>query len=123
MGDIYKWCCKNPDCRFKNVAEQSQINETLKAGDYPALECAWCGIIHNFVEKGTKEGANFLECIPFKGWEKRVPKGSNPDGTFQDYLGKTMDADTMITLYGIDPEQYLKWRDAGKPKPQGNERC
>jgi hypothetical protein len=49
--------------------------------------------------------------------ENRLPTGINPDGTFVDYREKSFNKYEFRDEYGVDPERYLKWRDAGKPKP------
>lgn len=115
--DIYKWCCKNPSCRRMNLVEKKDIDEALEQGLKPMLVCSNCGLCYKPTNQGTKSSANYLECIPFDGWEYRLPMGRGSQGTFFDYHGKEISRLEFITRYGVDPDLYLKWRDAGKPKP------
>jgi hypothetical protein len=117
MSGIYEWCCKNPDCKMKNQAEEKQIDEAKQKGLKVLLVCANCGLGHDFVKIGTLQSPNWLACIPFEGWEARVPDGIRPDGKIVDYQGKAFDPDDFETTNGVDAEQWLKWVNAGKPKP------
>lgn len=114
---VLEWCCKNPECKMKNLAEEKQIDAAKQKGLKLLLLCANCGLGHNFTKMGTPRNQNWLACIPFTGWETKLPSGMNPDGTVTDYTGKPFDPDTFTTTYGVDAEQWLKWVNAGKPKP------
>jgi hypothetical protein len=114
---IYPWCCTNPDCKMKNLAEQKQIDEAKQKGLKLLLVCANCGLGHKFLKIGTPNNPDWCACLPFKGWEAKLPTAINPDGTVKDYQGKSFDPDTFTTTYGVDGVQYIKWRDSGKPKP------
>jgi hypothetical protein len=75
--------------------------------------------------KKNKKFSDYLKDIPFNGQEKRPPTGKNPDGTFKDYNSSEKDwkKEEFIIEFGVDPDLYLKWRDAGKPKPSPDLRC
>lgn len=117
MSAIYQWYCRNPECKMLNNAEQGQIDEAIKNGYKPLLICVNCGIGHGFTRTGTPQGQNWLACLPFEGWESRLPLGTKPDGTIVDSNGKPFDPDTFTTTYGVDAVQFLKWKKSGKPKP------
>lgn len=115
---IYTWCCKNPSCRGMNRVEKKQIDEAIKKGLKPVLICSTCGLCYKpKANQGANSGANYLECIPFAGWEKYLPTGRGPDDTFFDHKGIQISQFEFIKMYGMDPDLYLKWKDAGKPKP------
>ena len=116
-GKIYKWCCKNPECEMKNLSEDNGIDEASEKDLKLMLICAGCGFVETPVKIGTKNSEDYLHDIPFKGFERRLPAGRNPNWTFVDYQGKSFDRRNFIMRYGVDPERYLKWKDAGKPKP------
>lgn len=120
MADnVYNWCCNNPECRMANEAEMRQVNEAVANRLKPHFICHSCGLIHEWVKTGTAQGGSWLECIPFiLDWPTRIPTGRNPDGTFSSYKGGDALPDMEFRKqHGIKPDNYLKWRDAGKPRP------
>lgn len=118
MAIVYKWRCENPECEMKNVADQSLIDEAVAKGLKPLLVCELCGYVYQFSKKGTPEGANWCECIPFLGPEKKLPLGRMADGSYTDYQGRPFSRNKFIIAYGVDPMRYIHWRDAGKPIPR-----
>ncbi len=121
MTGVYKWCCETVGCGRKNHAEESQLTGPQK----PLLVCRACGNVYRFVQKGTPRGTNYLECVQFKGPEKKFPTGRNDDGTFKDYQNseKNWSNDEFIITFGLDARRYYEWLDAGKPKPRPDLRC
>jgi len=114
---IYIWCYKNPECKMQNLVDQSQIDVALEESLKSLLICANCGLGNSGIKRRTSKGGDFLECIPFEGWEQRLPTGRYPNGKFVDFQGRKLDKNDFIETYGIDPDQYLNWRDARKPRP------
>lgn len=119
MGRVLKYCCENRECKRLNTVEEDHIKE-LEQKKLPIyLICGTCGYVYKFSGKiGTARGPDYCGCIPFEGVENRLPAGRLPGGVYTDYLGKPITREAAIGNHGVDPERYLNWRDAGKPKPK-----
>lgn len=117
MGRILKYCCKNGDCKRLNAVDEDLIKELEAKKLKVNLICGTCGYVHNYTGKiGTSRGADYIECLPFVGVEKRLPTGRISGGDYQDYQGKPIARQVAIDAHGIDPERYLNWKDAGYPQ-------
>lgn len=49
-GKIYKWCCKNPECKMKNLSEYNGIDEASEKDLKLMLICAGCGFVETPVK-------------------------------------------------------------------------
>jgi hypothetical protein len=119
MGKTFKYCCENRDCKRLNTVEETHIKELQQQKLDIKLICGTCGYAYKFSGKiGTERGPEYCGCIPFLGTENRLPTGRLPGGVYKDYLGNPVTREAAIDTYGVDPETYLNWKDAGFPKPK-----
>lgn len=110
----YNWCCSNPECRRKNVINESKIREAKDKNLRVYLVCGTCGMVHNWRIPPSEKG--WLISIPFTEVFARLPTGKSSDGKYLDYLGANLDRNNFLIKYGIDPELYLNWKKNGKPR-------
>lgn len=113
--DVVKWCCKNQECKRMNLVESSKVDDAMKRKQKILLICGTCGYVHTQGMMKGPEGTNYLECIPYTNTELRPPIGRTPGGYTGD-MGQEYNREDFILKYGIDPERYLLWRKAGKPR-------
>lgn len=117
MSDVLKWCCKNGECKRLNAVDESLIKELEAKKLKVNLICGTCGYVHGIDEiNKSKIGSDWNVDIPCNNAERMLPIGRMSNGDYIDYMGKPITRHESIEKYGIDPEIYLKWRDAGKPK-------
>lgn len=110
------WCCRNPECKRKNLQDNSIVKMAEEKKKRLLMVCGTCGFVHQFKQKDETKGGSWLVCIPFKGMEKNLPTGMNSAGQFYDFQGKAWSVNDYIEEYGVDPNLYLKWVNARKPK-------
>jgi hypothetical protein len=113
---VYKWCCKNTECKRQNIADVSAIEEAKKAREQIYLICGTCGVVQMWSGSICSNGKDWLQCLPFKGTEMTMPLGKTDKGKYLDYQGSAIERDDFIIKYGVDPELYLIWVKNGKPK-------
>jgi hypothetical protein len=101
-----------------NVVEQEIIDDAIASKKKPLLICRTCGYAYRIAPEETNGKKSKFECISFNGQETRLPSGKNPDGTYQDYQGKSWEREQFTIQFGVDPKVYLEWRDSGKPVPK-----
>lgn len=99
-----------------NLVDISKIDDAVKRGKKINLICGTCGYVHH-LDNSRDFGPDFLYCIPYDGLEKNLPQGRSADGKYLDYMGRSYDRDDFIMKFGTDPETYLKWKEAKKPRP------
>jgi hypothetical protein len=114
--DHAKWCCRNGECKRMNLQDNSIVKMAEEKNKRLLMVCGTCGYVYQFKERDTTRGGNWLVCIPFMGMEKHLPTGTISSGTYEDYQGKSWSINDFIEKYGVDPDLYLKWVKARKPK-------
>jgi hypothetical protein len=115
-GDHMKWCCRNAECKRINLMDKSIVEMAKAKNKRLLMVCGTCGYVYQFEEKDIARGGSWLECIPFREMERHLPTGTISNGTYEDYQGESWSINDFIERYGVDPELYLNWVKAGKPK-------
>lgn len=113
---MMKWCCENPKCRRLNLIERSQVDDVMKKKTKVLLICETCGFVHNQEKLKEPDNTDQPRDHPYINTASRIPTGRLPDGTYTDCNGKRYNRNDFIMIYGIDPERWFKWRDAGMPR-------
>jgi hypothetical protein len=114
--DHMKWCCRNAECKRINLMDKSIVEMAKEKNKRLLMVCGTCGYVYQFEEKDITRGDRWQASIPLRGMERHLPTGMISDGTFKDFEGKSWSINDFIEKHGVDPNLYLNWVKARKPK-------